>query len=423
MKQETIFVETEIGELPEEWEIKKIGELFEIFVGGDAKKLNVSKTKSKEYKYPIYSNSLRDRGLYGFSNEYKHPPNCITITSRGEVGIAEYRDEFFNAIVRLLVLKPKTEVSSYFMSYFINSKLDFQIVGSAVNQLTAPMISDFLVAYPPLPEQKAITKILSDLDSKIELLQEQNKTLENIGKTIFKQWFVDFEFPNEEGKPYKSSGGKMIESEFGEIPEGWKINTIDSEAKIVTRGFTTKYVEKSNLINLNQKVNRGNYLDKSNYKYYSEETDIPKDKYAAKGDLLVNSLGQGTLGRIHLYWDNTNNVVVDQHITIIRMGDNKLNPVYLYYYLTEKSNHDRLMNSITGSTGMLMLNVSKIREFSIVVPGNIILDKFYSLTKILYEKISKNNNELENIIKIRDSLLPKLMTGKIRVPVEVSSND
>ncbi|MEK6969760.1 MAG: restriction endonuclease subunit S, partial [Nanoarchaeota archaeon] len=163
------FKQTEIGMIPEDWEVKKVEDLFQIFAGGDLSKIDFSENKSKEYRYRVYSNSLKDKGLYGFSKNYQYEPECITITGRGDVGRAECRREPFNAIVRLLVLKPKKEVSCYFFASFINIKLDFSYIGSAVNQLTAPEISQRLIAFPSIEEQKRIAKILSDLDSKIEL--------------------------------------------------------------------------------------------------------------------------------------------------------------------------------------------------------------------------------------------------------------
>jgi type I restriction enzyme S subunit len=244
-----------------------------------------------------------------------------------------------------------------------------------------------------------------------------NKILEAIGQSIFKHWFVDFEFPNEQSKPYKNSGGEMVESELGKIPKGWKVGKLKGFSKEITRGFTTSYVDKSNLINLNQKVNRGEYLDKSNYKYYPENAEVPQEKFAKMKDILINSLGQGTLGRIHLFWENVQNVVVDQHITIVRTSD-KICSEYLYFYLIFPANQIRMEAQITGSTGMLMLNVSKIRDFEILIPDSKINKRFSEIISNLYDLKRKSTLENEILSQIRDSLLPKLMSGKIRIPAE-----
>jgi len=94
---------------------------------------------------------------------------------------------------------------------------------------------------PPIEEQKAIADVLSCLDGKIENLRRQNETLEAIAQTLFKHWFMDFEFPNEDGKPYKSSGGAMIPSELGEIPEGWRVGTLGEVVDINKNSINQKY--------------------------------------------------------------------------------------------------------------------------------------------------------------------------------------
>ena len=95
--------------------------------------------------------------------------------------------------------------------------------GSVFDTITRDTFDILKANVPPLAEQKAIANILSTLDEKIEVNNQINKTLENMAQAIFKQWFVDFEFPNEDGEPYKSSGGEMVESELGMIPKGWEV--------------------------------------------------------------------------------------------------------------------------------------------------------------------------------------------------------
>lgn len=128
-------------------------------------------------------------------------------------------------------LLDKELVSNVFFFQFSRSKAywnqaDNLVGGGAQPQFNANVIAELKIPLPSLSEQSAIAKILSGLDDKIELNRQMNKTLESIGQALFKQWFVDFEFPNEKGKPYKSSGGKMVDSELGKIPEGWMIGCL-----------------------------------------------------------------------------------------------------------------------------------------------------------------------------------------------------
>ena len=105
--------------------------------------------------------------------------------------------------------------------------------GSAQAGANAKSFASFPILLPPLPEQKKIAAVLSCLDRKIENLRKQNETLEAIAQTLFKHWFIDFEFPNADGKPYKSSGGAMEPSEIGDIPSGWRVGNLRDITKVI----------------------------------------------------------------------------------------------------------------------------------------------------------------------------------------------
>jgi type I restriction enzyme S subunit len=165
------FKETKIGWIPDEWKIVKIGEFFKISAGGDISKTNVSKEKTQEFKYPIYANAKKNKGLYGFSDIYKIDKECITVSGRGELGIAHARFDKFYPIVRLLVLKPIEEIDIVFFQNYINS-VNFLIESTGVPQLTAPQLSSYQVCVPPLEEQKKIAQILSQWDEATETTQD-----------------------------------------------------------------------------------------------------------------------------------------------------------------------------------------------------------------------------------------------------------
>ena len=153
------------------WEVKKLGEVFEITAGGDYKKEFSSNTKDDYHIYPIYSNSLSNKGLYGYCTYFSNEPNCVTVTARGTIGYSCYRDHNFAAIGRLLVLKPKKSVDCLYFSEYINSKIEFVLEVTGVPQLTAPQISQYEVSFPKAKtEQTHIAQILSDMDAEIETL-------------------------------------------------------------------------------------------------------------------------------------------------------------------------------------------------------------------------------------------------------------
>jgi type I restriction enzyme S subunit len=156
----------------DDWEVKKLGEVFDITAGGDFKKDLSSDTKSEKFPYPIYSNSVTNKGLYGFCNYFSSKSDCITVTARGTIGYANFRNHKFTAIGRLLVLKPKNSVYCFYFSEYINNKIEFVLEVTGVPQLTAPQISQYEVNYPKLKsEQTRIAQILSDMDAEIEALE------------------------------------------------------------------------------------------------------------------------------------------------------------------------------------------------------------------------------------------------------------
>src|SRR5690606_13511135 len=129
------------------------------------------------------------------------------------------------------------DVSKEFIKYIVTDKA-FQhyiyeyATGTTIKNVPLKAIREYSFNLPDLPTQTAIAEILSSLDDKIELNNKINQELENLAQTLFKQWFIEFEFPNENEEPYKSSGGEMAESELGEIPKGWEVKSLDEIADI-----------------------------------------------------------------------------------------------------------------------------------------------------------------------------------------------
>jgi len=158
----------------EGWETKKLDEVFEITAGGDFKKEFSSDKKDERYPYPIYSNSLSKNGLYGYCSYYTNESNSITITARGTIGYACYRNQKFVAIGRLLILKPKIDVNCFYFSEYINKRIEFVLETTGVPQLTAPQVSQYKISYPKDKSiQNHIAKILSNMDTEIEKLETQ----------------------------------------------------------------------------------------------------------------------------------------------------------------------------------------------------------------------------------------------------------
>jgi len=260
----TKFKQTELGEIPEEWITTRIDGCIDI-IDGDRGVNYPNKNDFSDNDFCLFLNTGNVPGnTFDFSKcqfiskekdevlgKGKLKKGDIILTTRGTVGnVAYFNNEIPFENVRInsgmVILRQKDMVDMDFIyqqltSDFVKIQIKELSSGSAQPQLPIKDLRFLKLIVPPLPEQQQITSILSSLDDKIELNRKMNKTLEDMAKALFKHWFVDFEFPfdfaqgkpNEEGKPlpaealakagYKSSGGEMVESELGFIPDGWKV--------------------------------------------------------------------------------------------------------------------------------------------------------------------------------------------------------
>jgi len=183
----TEFKKTEIGEIPEEWDVKKLEELFSITAGRDLVKDAFSPIKDIEHSFPIYSNSLENKGVYGYTKIARYKENCITITARGTLGRANSRTTKFDAIGRLLVMEPVENLVCFFISEYINNRARFFIESTGVPQLTVPKASKCLVAFPSIKEQQKIASILSTVEDRIELYKLKNDKLKKLKIGLMQQ--------------------------------------------------------------------------------------------------------------------------------------------------------------------------------------------------------------------------------------------
>lgn len=180
---------TELGEIPEDWEVKNLGELFDMKAGGDVDKEHFSYCKSSIYKYKIFSNGLENEGIYGYTDLPKYKGNAITITGRGTVGIAMFREEDFDAVIRLLVLNSKNDdlTNNSYITEEINSCISFPNESTGVPQLTVPQIRDIVIVLPSKEEQTAIANVLSSMDKEIETLNTKLEKYRNLKTAMMQQ--------------------------------------------------------------------------------------------------------------------------------------------------------------------------------------------------------------------------------------------
>ena len=171
-----------------EWEGKELHQIFQIKAGGDIEKSSVSEVRTSEFSYPIFANSDKNKGFYGWANKFKYK-EAVTVTGRGNLGIAVARNEPFYPIVRLLVLLPLVKQNLKFFEEQINL-LDIVSESTGVPQLTAPQLSKYKVNVPSLEEQTKIANFLSSIDQKIEVVAQQIEQAKQWKKGLLQQMFV-----------------------------------------------------------------------------------------------------------------------------------------------------------------------------------------------------------------------------------------
>lgn len=323
---------------------------------------------------------------------------------------------------RVACVRSKKGNNQIYLYYLINNPRFKEYVfktqtGSSVPHISRKQIEDFKVPVFDLSTQQKIGSILSTLDDKIELNNKINKELEANAKTLYDYWFVQFDFPNKDGKPYKSSGGKMVYNEVlkREIPEGFNVTKLSELTSFLSRGISPNYVEgKGGIPVLNQKCIREHRVSYQFQRRHDNVTKNTTDKLIQKYDVLVNSTGVGTLGRVALVrWLNEKEVTVDSHVTIVRAISEKINRVFFgYSLLTKQAEIESFAN---GSTGQVELSRSQLSDVNLVVPPPNLQDRFCEYYQPIIEKTSINERQNCELVQLRDWLLPMLMNGQVKV--------
>lgn len=327
----------------------------------------------------------------------------------GKVSIIEKEDQKGIISQALLLLRVNRDIIlPQYLKYFFLSKEGHASITSRssgsvqVNISKRADIEKISLRIPSIAKQQEIVAILSVLDDKINNNNKINQRLEETARAIFKSWFIYFE-------PYQDE--EFVKSELGYIPSKWSVAPLSAFCSFITRGITPKYTESGEQIVLNQKCIRGHQVNLGPSRYH-----VPKvinEKWLQFGDVLVNSTGQGTLGRVAQWLENATNVTVDSHISIVRPGEK----YYIYYIGQFLMGKEREIESMAaGSTGQTELSRERLGSLLLVSPKIEQLREFSKLVEPMMIKIASNNHENEKLTKLRDTLLPKLLSGELLIP-------
>lgn len=298
-----------------------------------------------------------------------------------------------------IVMRAKAGISDPQFVYYTAINPTFRnvaiksMVGSSGRQrVQQSVLEELELSVPDLDEQRRIGAFLARLDEKIALNNRINDNLQQQAVTIFKSWFVEY-------SPFD-----------GIEPKEWETVNLEKITSLISRGIAPKYSDNSDQIVINQKCIRNHMIDLSQARTHTPK--VINEKWLRFGDLLINSTGDGTLGRAAQVWFQPQNITVDSHVTVVRPAKENL----IFYIGLWGVLHEREIESLhTGSTGQTELPKERVKALELHLPDNGTLDRFNTLIAPMAAAIVSKQNENNKLATLRDALLPKLMSGEIDV--------
>ena len=329
------------------------------------------------------------------------------------VALKDYPNATFNGFTKRLRPKGNVEILPEYAGYFFRSNKFKNAITSMSSMTTRAslnndMLSVLSITVPPIEEQEKIANILSSLDNKIKLNNEMNKTLEEMAQSIYKRWFVDFEFPNGDGQPYKSSCGEMVESELGIIPKGWEVNKLGDLVNIITKN--EKPFNNEDILYEHFSIPA---FDNNKLPVFEYGKNISSNKYIIDNDCILMSKLNPDNKRIWNPNCNTGKSICSTEFMVYKPIDiNKKS--FIYEVLNEERFTDFLIANATGSTGSRQrVKPKDTLEYIIVKPNGIKIEEIIKILNPIHARIKLNiqsNNELNNL---RNILLQKLINREI----------
>lgn len=389
----------------------QLGDLIEFQRGYD-----LPRSEFVEGEYPVQSSN----GILGYHNEYKVEAPGITIGRSGTVGIPHLlRKNFFPHNTALFVKDFKGNDVEYI--YYLLHYLDLgnQKSGSGVPTMNRNHLHPLKIkAYTDLETQQKIAQVLSTLDRKIALNQQINAELEKMAKTLYDYWFVQFDFPDENGNPYKSSGGEMVYNPElkRNVPKGWGVKKLsehlDCNRKKLGKNHRLSFINYLDTSNLtNNKIDDVQFLKADKGKIPSRANMI-----VSHNDILFSTVrpNQNHFGLIK---NPIENLIGSTGFAVLSHKENSaLNSIF-YLCITSKNNLQKLISiSESATSSYPSINNNDILNLLICLPKDIcILEKLAEIFDSIFEKQSIVEKENKKLTQLRDFLLPMLMNGQVEV--------
>lgn len=370
------------------WKEFKLGDIINFGNGRSRPKI--------EGEYPIYGGN----GILGYANEFNYTDETIILGRVGAYcGSVYYENKPIWVSDNALSAKPKEGNHSKFLYYFLkNMDLNSHAGGSSHPLITQSLLNSLNVEIcTDFEEQKVIAEVLSSLDDKIDLLHRQNQTLESLAQTIFRQWFIE------------------------EAKEEWEIKFFDTPIQIIDGDRGNNYPKNSDFFTneyclfLSARNVTKNGFDFSDCQFITKE----RDELLRKGKLSRNDVvltTRGTVGNIAYYHELIpfENIRINSGMVILRVDETKISSLYLYILMKTPLFTESVIEHTSGSA-QPQLPIRDLNNVSFILPPEDIYNKFMEQVKPIYSKVFSNQKQIQTLENLRDTLLPKLLSGEVRI--------
>jgi len=413
-------------DLPKGWHYEFLSNLIETYVDNRGKSIPTS-----EYGIPlIATNCISNNSLFPkfkkiryvskdtFDNWFRaghSKPGDIIFVNKGTPGLVCMVPDpvTFCFAQDMIALRPNKIVTGKYLftvlrSDFIQKQIEGFHVGTLIPHLKKTDFDNIIIPIPTRGEQENIGNLYYKLSLSLELLEQQNQILEKIIQTIFKSWFVNFDGQTE-----------FVDSELGPIPKGWKVIQLENLVELIKGvSYRSEDLQTSNnaLVTL-KSINRGGGYTKRGLKEYSgkfKDSQIltPGSLVIAQTDVTQTAdvLGKPAI----IQKSDYENLIASLDLVIAKPKDERITKSFLYYLLINENFQIYAYGHATGTT-VLHLSKDAIPSYSFPLPPTKLMKTFDQISKNILEKLDFNQQLSYGLEKIRDSLLPKLMSGELRV--------
>ena len=429
--------------IPQNWSLKKVSEIAktgsggtplstckEYYDGGNIPWINSGEVGQNSIKQT--SNFITKAGMENSSAKIFPAGSVLLALYGATAGKTSFLEINATTNQAVCAIMPKKGYDAKFIKYYLDALYSYLVgvsTGSARDNLNQNGIQELEIPFPCESTQKRIAKVLSDLDAKIELNNRINRELEAMAKTLYDYWFVQFDFPNEQGKPYKASGGKMVyNAELKrKIPEGWKVKTLAKWIKNDKSGDWGKETEEGNY-QLKVSCVRGADLNGLNgngelkppTRFILENNS---NKFLETHDLIVEISGGSptqSTGRLAFITEETlqrfpNPLICSNFCKALTLKEEKY--LYNFVYQWNRIYDNGVLFGWEGKTSGIknLLFESFVTNHKEVYPKSEVVAKFYDFAKPIHVQKQKNLIQNQQLSELRDWLLPMLMNGQVIV--------